>query len=221
MYSAGKVFSKIARISSLAITISLLLTGCDVLGYASFFEQPNYTVLEKLPGSIEIRKYEMRTFAESQVNGTDMTARRNCFRLLLNYISGANENAEKIRMTVPVSTPQIQLKEPKIDTLATSIENNTYTMRFFLPRDFSIKSAPTPENQGVSIGQIPPQVEASLRYNGSQSDSRAKIHQERLIAALNSSEWRPTKTPSALYYNPPFSVPILRRNEITVPVERR
>ena len=221
MYSAGKVFSKIARISSLAITNILLLTGCDVLGYASFFEQPNYTVLEKLPGSIEIRKYEVRTFAESQVNGTGMTARRNCFRLLLNYISGANENAEKIRMTVPVSTPQTHSNQPKIGTLTTSVEDNIYTMRFFLPKNFNIESAPTPKNQSVSIGYIPARIEASLRYNGSQSDSRAKIHRERLIAALSSSEWRPTKTPSALYYNPPFSVPILRRNEITVPVERR
>ena len=84
MYANGKVFSKDAKIYSLAIIINLLLTGCDVLGYSSFFEQPNYRVLAKLPGSIEIRKYEMRTFAESRVNGTGMTARRNCFKLLLN-----------------------------------------------------------------------------------------------------------------------------------------
>ncbi len=221
MYATGKIFSKNAKIYSLAIIINLLLTGCDVLGYSSFFEQPNYRVLAKLSGSIEIRKYEMRTFAESRVNGTGMTARRNCFRLLLNYISGANANTEKIRMTVPVSTPNIQSKEPDMDTTAKSFKDNSYTMRFFLPEKFDIKSAPTPQNKDVSIGSIPTRIEASIRYNGSQSDSRAKIHQERLISALNSSEWRPTETPSALYYNPPFSIPIFRRNEIIVPVEKR
>jgi len=221
VYITGTVLLKDAKIYSLAIIINMLLTGCDVLGYASFFEQPNYSIIATLPGSIEIRRYEKRTFAESQANGTGMTARRNCFRLLLNYISGANENAEKIRMTVPVSTPQTHSNQPKIGTLATSVEDNIYTMRFFLPKNFNIESAPTPKNQSVSIGHIPARIEASLRYNGSQSDSRAKIHRERLIAALRASEWRPTETPGALYYNPPFSLPILRRNEITVPIERR
>ena len=95
MYATGKIFSKNAKIYSLAIIINLLLTGCGAW-LPSFFEQPNYRVLAKLSGSIEIRKYEMRTFAESRVNGTGMTAGRNCFRLLLNYISGANANTEKL-----------------------------------------------------------------------------------------------------------------------------
>ena len=58
-------------------------------------------------------------------------------------------------MTVLVSTPNIQSKEPDMDTTAKSFKDNSYTMRFFLPEKFDIKSAPTPQNKDVSIGSIP------------------------------------------------------------------
>jgi hypothetical protein len=36
---------------------------------------------------------------------------------------------------------------------------------------------------------------------------------------LKPSAWRPTGEPVVLFYDPPFTVPFLRRNEVAVAVE--
>ena len=191
-----------------------------MIGYSSFLEQPNYLVLQNLPDGVEIREYGNRTFAESRINGTGISARRDAFRTLFNYISGENDTGQKVSMTIPVSASE-EKTWPREKTQTSSSNSNIYTMRFFLPKKYDTGSAPKPKNQEVKIGLIPSRLEAALRYTGSQSDSRAKIYENRLLGRLNSSNWRPIGPPVALYYNPPFSIPILRRNEITVPIEKR
>ncbi len=192
-----------------------------MIGYTYFFEQPNYILFQQLSTNVDIREYNERTFAEGWVNGTGMPARRHAFRLLLSYISGANDAAKKINMTIPVSASGVNPSTPENGPPMTSLKKNKYRMRFFLPRAYNLGSAPTPNNPQVSIGFIPARLEAVLRYTGSQSDSRAKMHEGRLFHTLNSSKWKPTGPPVALFYNPPFSIPFLRRNEITVPVTLR
>ena len=40
-----------------------------------------------------------------------------------------------------------------------------------------------------------------------------------LVETLKPSAWRPAGEPVALFYDPPFALPFLRRNEVAVPVE--
>ena len=221
MWAIKLVFSNNAISWLIALVIIAPLSGCDMVGYNSFFEQPSYFVFKRLAKNVEIREYSERTYAESRVDGTGMPARRNAFRLLLNYISGANDRAKKISMTVPVSAAEVEPRPAKNHFIESWVERDSYTMRFFLPKAYNVNSAPISKNQQIHIGYIPSRLEAVLRYSGSQSDTQAKIHEKRLINILNSSGWEAIGTPVALYYNPPFSIPMLRRNEITVPVESR
>jgi hypothetical protein len=72
-----------------------LVTGAEavisVFGTRSIYEQPYYTVVERLSDAIEIRSYGPHLAVETTVEGPDSnTAENEAFRLLLGYIAGAN-----------------------------------------------------------------------------------------------------------------------------------
>lgn len=188
---------------AIGLVLVAVVTGCTVIGFTSTLEEPKYTVIDRLPGGVEIRQYDARTFASSRVEGTGMEARRQGFRLLFNYITGENSDEEEISMTIPV---------------ATEIEDKEHVMQFFLPSKYDEASAPAPQNPNVSIGTIGPRVEAALEYTGSQSVQRAEQHAILMKADLDDSNWQMRGDIRSMFYNPPFSVPFLRRNEVIVEV---
>ncbi len=179
------------------------VTGCALVGFTSTLEQPNYKVIDTLPGGVEVRQYEARTFASSRVVGTGMESRRQGFRLLLNYITGDNSGEEEISMTIPV---------------ATEIKDKEHVMQFFLPSKYDEASAPAPKNPDVRIGTIAPRIEAALEYTGSQSVQRAEMHAFLMKNQLQGSNWQIKGDIRSMFYDPPFSVPFLRRNEVIVEV---
>lgn len=187
----------------IGVALITVVTGCALVGFTSTFEQPNYKVIETLPGDVEIRQYEARTYASSRVDGTNMEARRQGFRLLFNYITGENTGEEEISMTIPV---------------ATEIKDKEHVMQFFLPSKYSESSAPTPKNPDVQIGTIAPRIEAALEYTGSQSIQRAEMHAFLMKKELEGSNWQMKGDIRSMFYDPPFSVPFFRRNEVIVEV---
>lgn len=187
----------------IALVLIAVVTGCAMVGFTSALEQPDYKVIEQLPGGVEIRQYEARTYASSRVEGTGMEARRQGFRLLFNYITGENKGDEEISMTVPV---------------ATEIEEKEHVMQFFLPSEYNETTAPAPKNPNVSIGTIAPRIEAALEYTGSQSVQRAQQHAILMKQDLENSNWQMKGDIRSMFYNPPFSIPFLRRNEVIVEI---
>lgn len=177
-----------------------------MIGFTSTLEQPNYEIIDELPGGVEIRRYEARTYAASRVDGTGMEARRQGFRLLFNYIAGENARDEEISMTIPV---------------ATEIEDKEHVMQFFLPSGYDNSTAPAPKNPNVSIGTLEPRIEAALQYTGSQSVQRAEQHAILMKNELEKSDWEMSGEIRSMFYNPPFSIPFLRRNEVVVTVQQK
>ena len=72
----------------------------------------------------------------------------------------------------------------------------------------------------MKIVELPEVVLAVLRFSGSWDSERLAGREDELIRALEASTWFPVNTPSALFYDPPWTLPIFRRNEVVVPVER-
>jgi hypothetical protein len=70
----------------------------------------------------------------------------------------------------------------------------------------------------VRIVPVPAATVAVLTFTGSPSPQHVAAEQERLSRALETSAWRPTGPPVALFYDPPWTIPFLRRNEVAVPV---
>jgi hypothetical protein len=182
------------------------------------YEQPRYAVIQTLPQGVEVRRYEPREAIEAVIPGTDrQQAASQAFSLLFRYITGANQAGAMIAMTAPVSThgQRIAMTAP-VQTSGTG----PVSMRFFLPRAVAAKGAPEPTDPRLHLVQIPEATVAALRYSGVDSERIHDAKAAELLSVVNASAWRPDGEVLRLSYDPPFTIPFLRRNEAAVPVTK-
>ncbi|MFL2845906.1 MAG: SOUL family heme-binding protein [Candidatus Puniceispirillaceae bacterium] len=173
------------------------------------YEEPKYTVVREMD-IYEVRRYKQRTVAEV-IFDTDSSG----FRILFDYISGANLGSRKVAMTVPVT------QSKKIDMTAPVTQSNRdgkMTMRFFLPSTYSMENAPAPTDKRVSIIDLPEQYFGVISYSGFASDSNFEKHHKELHKALLNDGLIVTGPPVKATYNSPFTPPFLRRNEAMYPL---
>lgn len=183
------------------------------------YEEPRYEIIGRVAGDVEIRRYAPRLAAEVELPATGQSARSQAFQLLFNYISGANASAvgsTKIAMTVPVEVRDNERIAMTAPVETTEDDATGVRMMFFLPASYAHDSAPAPRDDRVRIVTIPDETIAVLRYSGLGKDFRER--QAELVASLAGSKWRPIGPPSTLYYDAPFTIPFLRRNEAAVAV---
>ncbi|ABD06643.1 SOUL heme-binding protein [Rhodopseudomonas palustris HaA2] len=185
------------------------------------YEQPPYTVLDRPADAVEIRRYAPRVAAEVALDREDR-ADGQAFRLLFNYIAGANRNAsgqsERVAMTTPVDVARSE-KIAMTAPVQTERNNGAVRMRFFLPATLTPDTAPTPADDRVRIVTVPEETIATLRFTWTGRDLAER--QRQLIAALDHSRWQPAGAPYGLFYDAPFTIPFLRRNEAAVTVTAR
>lgn len=194
---------------------TIVVSALSVIGIRTE-QQPAYTVRERV-GEIEIRQYASRFAAETTVDDADDSAARSAaFNILAGYIFGKNHDKREIAMTEPVKTKtgrQIDMTAP-VETSATPA--GKMTMRFFLPADVSPANASVPNDSRIRLVEIPAQTIAVLRFAGSWTPEATAAKQNELVAKLRGTKWTPGDRPFALFYDPPFTLPPLRRNEAAV-----
>lgn len=200
--------------------LPLYLAQCSVFGIQGDIEQPPYEVVASLSDGIEIRQYAERIAVETKVTSDDPGDARNAaFRLLFAYISGANEAHAQIAMTVPVETSdasrQIDMTAPVESRMG---EVGAMTMRFFLPCQFTPESAPPPIDRRVHLVLIPAQRYAVLTFSGSRGQQAVSARVEELRAALDALDLNPEGSVRAFFYDPPWTLPWSRRNEVAIEV---
>ena len=177
---------------------------------AMSYEEPKFTIIKKTD-VYEVRLYEARTVAEVTYGGEDSG-----FRVLFDYISGANKDIQEIQMTVPVT----QSKEIDMTAPVTQSENNgQMVMRFFLPSNYSKQNAPKPTDKRVQIIDLSEGYFAVISYSGFASHSNFIKHHEELKAAIYRDDLVATGPPLKATYNSPFTPPFLRRNEAMYPLK--
>jgi hypothetical protein len=203
-----------------SIVCALLLTGCSVFGVRSGTEQVSYAVIAHLGENTEVRRYPPRLVAETSVTAADESSARNkAFRILFDYISGANRAQKKVAMTAPVETaaaPETIAMTAPVETKAQA--GGPYAMRFFLPADYTVETAPEPTNPEVRIVEVPERTLAVLRFSGSRGADNVARHASELDRVVAGSSWRAVGEPTTLFYDPPWTISFLRRNEVAVPV---
>nr|WP_321984332.1 heme-binding protein [uncultured Lichenicoccus sp.] len=183
-----------------AILSGLLTTGCSVFGIRTVHE-PTYTI-ERTLGPVQIRRYGSRVAAETLVAGDEIGARRVGFERLAGYIFGGNRNRRGIAMTAPVAQLGAQAGQ--------------WRVRFFMPAGDTLATLPVPDNAAVTLVTVPAETVAVLRYAGTPSAASVADAGSRLLACLAGSGLRPDGKPSGWFYDPPWTIPALRRNEAVV-----
>jgi hypothetical protein len=184
------------------------------------YEEPSYVVQERVGEAIEIRRYASRLAAEAVVGTPGEAGRNEAFMLLFDYIAGANRaapSAKRIAMTTPVDVREAQ--RLAMSTPVDVRDEGGVRIRFFLPAALGDDGAPEPMDERVRIVSLPEETIATLRFSGTGRDLRAR--QAALLAALDGSPWQPAGEPYALFYDAPFTLPFVRRNEAAVRVAPR
>ena len=194
----------------------LFAAGLAVIGYRAGVEEPPYSIVAH-SGELEIRRYDQRLAAETTLSGKTMEdTRRAAFQILADYIFGNNKAKTKIAMTAPVaqSSQQVEMTAP----VGQQRTAEGWTMMFFLPSDLTVDTAPEPRDRRVKLVIVPEQDYAVLRFTGRRDDAAVQSQIARLKAALAGSEWQSAGEPVAWFYDPPWTLPFLRRNEVAVKV---
>lgn len=192
-------------------------------------EEPPYSVIAKF-GEVEIRGYGPRLAAETSVDMPDERRAINAaFDRLAGYIFGGNRAQRDINMTAPVSiTNDMAPPKPGADASReiamtapveiVSGQTGQLTMRFFLPAEITASTAPEPNDPMVRLVPIPAETMAVLAYSGSGNPEMVKQRKAELMQHLAKSNWQATSEPVSLFYDPPWTLPFLRRNEVAVRV---
>lgn len=215
-------------------------------------KEPPYRILRQF-GNVEIRRYEPYLIAQLNMKNMDNPS-SNGFKLLAGYIgvTGPAQNTstkktnekEPMAMTAPVimSNPEpmamtapVFMNNPEPMSMTAPVLTNpsdrldSEDMAFVLPFEYTkIEDAPVPNDERISIVQIPEEVVAVSTFSGSMNKG---VEQEKLAELTEglkaegliegngqTATSAATGTHKVAQYHPPFTIPYFRKNEIWMPL---
>jgi hypothetical protein len=196
-------------------------------------QEPPYKVVETCEG-YEIRDYDGYTVASTVIEGylveeedvADGSRRTSsskegggilgmgtAFNTLAAYLFGANQEKKSMAMTTPVTT------------------TSKGEMRFYLSERGVIPQPLVDETAGsdptIKVLDIPAARLAVRQFTGFVTDGEVARQKDTLLSALEMDSVEldvahGSVVPHVIFqYNPPYTLPMVRRNEIAVPVRGR
>ena len=125
-----------------------------------------------------------------------------CLKFLLTTF--IRQEKKEIKMTVPVTQ---------------EIKNGNMTMQFYLPAKFNKDNAPKPSNSEIKILTVEGGYYAVIKYSGRSSDNNFLKNKDILENQLKKDKIIILSPPIRASYNSPFTLPMLKRNEIMFRVD--
>ncbi|TRZ66691.1 MAG: heme-binding protein [Comamonadaceae bacterium] len=193
-------------------------------------EEPPYKVLVT-ENSFEIRQYAPMLIAETLVEGDMDEASSKGFRLIADFIFGNNQVSDsqlksKIAMTAPVTAePQsskISMTAPVTlepsSAAMTMQTTNQWRISFVMPSQYTMDTIPKPKNNAVRLKEIPSRYFAVHTYSGFNNLARVQSKTDETVAWTGKRSLKMIGTPQISRYDPPWTLPMFRRNEIMVEI---
>ncbi|KAM7254741.1 hypothetical protein ACFE04_019982 [Oxalis oulophora] len=186
-------------------------------------ETPKYKTLTTSP-DYEIREYPPSVVAEVTYDPSELNNNKDGgFTILANYIGALgnpqNKKPEKIAMTAPVLTTtsgKIAMTAPVI----TKGGNTNVTMRFVLPDKYQkAEEAPQPLDERVVVREEGGKKYGVVKFSGVASDQVVKDKVRVLKESLERDGFTVVGEFLLARYNPPWTLPPFRTNEVMIPVE--
>lgn len=178
-----------------------ILVGCKLT--RAGYESAGYKVVKK-SGPFEIRDYPALTLVSTPMSPAE-AAKDDGFRKLFNYISGANVAQTKIAMTTPVFT------DP---------EGTNGQMSFVVPTAVAAAGAPDATRDDITVKTRPAGRFAVYRFSGSWKAKRASSARQKLADWIVEENLQTIGEQQIANYDPPFTPPFLRRNEVMVSIQK-
>jgi len=196
---------------------SVLLIGCAMIGpIMSDVEHPKYEVISSLH-NIEIRQYAPMFIAEVEVKGERIDAIGDGFRLLADYIFGNNKVEHDIAMTHPVqqqANENIAMTAP----VQQQLSGQAWKVSFVMPSEYTLVTLPKPNNDRVNLIEIPKKKFIVIQFSGMNSTDNVVRHEKKLLQHIKENQIQITSSPKYAFYNPPWTLPMMRRNEVMIEI---
>lgn len=202
------------KISFMIVTV-LFQSACSMFGIRSE-ETPAFEVLAK-DDNKEVRSYSSYIVAKTVVEGDYRSAQRQGFKILASYIFGENETKQNISMTAPVVQEQGSRSEKISMTAPVSQEpqEGGWVMTFMMPSKYSLETLPKPKDPRILLEQVPAKTIASVRFSGGRGEKKNAEKAEELRKWIELQRvYKIIKGPSSAGYDPPWTIPWFRRNEV-------
>ncbi|WP_042938218.1 SOUL family heme-binding protein [Rhodococcus sp. AW25M09] len=189
-----------------------------VVGVRVGTEEPPHTS-RRLTDAVEIRRYAPRIAAQTTVDADEEQARKEGFRRLAGYIFGKNGGKQKVAMTAPVSQSSAGSQKIAMTAPVSSTPGSDgWVVRFFMPSKWTMDTLPKPDDDRVTLTAVPAETVAVLRFSGGRGRDNVEPKMAALTEALRSHDIEMLGEPMTWFYDPPWTVAPLRRNEVVVAV---
>jgi len=177
-------------------------------------EEPSYKVVEETD-LYEIRSYEAYTVASTTASmSMEGIVAPSAFNALAAYIFGANDENKVMEMTTPVTT------------------TSTGEMRFYIKQADRIPTPTLEADTGsdietIEIVNVPAALLAVRKFTGFATDGEVARQKDTLLQALETDGVELDVAHGAVVphvvfqYNPPYTLPMVRCNEIGIPVRSK
>jgi hypothetical protein len=202
-----------------SVIFLILLLGYAITGaIMSDVEKPKYDVITS-SGNIEVRRYYPMIVAEVAVEGEGERKKAigSGFRILADYIFGNNSVQQEISMTSPV-LKQYNEKIAMTAPVHQQEVDGVWKVSFFMPSKYSILDLPKPNNDKVILNEIPAKQLAVVTFSGAISNDNLKKYEEQLMQYIIDKSLLVKGVTKYAFYNPPWTLPFMRRNEIMIEV---
>ena len=210
-----------------------LLFGCIYLcsSFAMAIEEPAFKVIST-SGKFEIRQYAPYLIAQTWVEGDMDDAGSQGFRRIADYIFGNNQlpgadGSGKIAMTAPVTmepqSAKIAMTAPvtlEPGDIANGMKSaQRWRVQFAMPRQYTMATIPKPKSSAVTLAEVSEKWVVVHSYSGLNTLQRVQDKTDELLQWLKAHSLVAKSAPQLARYDPPWTLPMWRRNEIMVEIE--
>ncbi len=183
-------------------------------------DEPEFKIILK-EGKIEIREYAPKITAQIEVFGDFDEASSKGFKVLADYIFGNNiskDGNSRIEMTAPVEMEPLSQKINMTKPVLTEGNDNTWIVSFIMPNEFTLKTLPKPNNKNIKISSLPKEKYAVIVFSGLVRESSYLEKENLLNQFIEEKKLKTYGEIKIARYNPPWTLPFFRRNELMIKV---
>ena len=183
-------------------------------------DEPEFKLILK-EDKFEIREYAPKIIAQVEVFGDFDQASSKGFKILADYIFGNNiskDGNSRIKMTTPVEMEPLSQKINMTKPVLTEGNDNTWIVSFIMPNEFTLETLPEPNNKNIKILSIPKEKYAVIIFSGLVRESSYEEKEKLLNQFIKEKKLKSSGEIKIARYNPPWTLPFFRRNELMLKV---
>ena len=196
----------------------LIITLMLISNHLMATNEPEFKLTFK-DNNYEIREYEPKILAQVTVKGNFNNASSKGFKVLADYIFGNNisiDGNSKIDMTAPVIAETASKKIEMTAPVIAEGSDSEWLISFVMPKEYSLKTLPKPNNKNITITSLPKEKYAVIVFSGLVRESNYNEQIKLLNDFIISKNLKIIDQVQIARYNPPWTLPFFRRNELMI-----